>query len=286
MDGTVTLCTDRMSFEQRWRMLLNADDVSVRVCHPAALAGEVAESTAVVFDGASSQFVDDDDELLSGVGFVRALDVVAATVAPIGERWDEVSDVLGDLCGGMVARGDERDAALVDLLRRSLERRHARRFELVGVSPREGEVLAILSNRRAVLVSRPLTVDDDLSEIETIELTDDDTAATLRLVSGRDLVLRAAEVRERVRHASTGNGTLPVHAGNGAMPMDGAHLGKRLRALRLEAGLTQAEVARRTGIHRPNIARVEGGRHTPSLDTLNRLAEAIGVPATRVFSDD
>ncbi|MBX3248300.1 MAG: helix-turn-helix transcriptional regulator [Myxococcales bacterium] len=68
------------------------------------------------------------------------------------------------------------------------------------------------------------------------------------------------------------------------MPIDGARLGARLRALRLEAGLTQAELARRTGIHRPNIARVEAGRHTPSLETLTRLATAIGVPATRVLA--
>jgi DNA-binding XRE family transcriptional regulator len=64
------------------------------------------------------------------------------------------------------------------------------------------------------------------------------------------------------------------------------NLGERLRALRLAAGLTQAELARRTGIHRPNIARVEAGRHTPSLDTLNRLASAIGVPAARVLSGE
>jgi transcriptional regulator with XRE-family HTH domain len=55
--------------------------------------------------------------------------------------------------------------------------------------------------------------------------------------------------------------------------------------LRLAAGLTQAELARRTGIHRPNIARVEAGRHTPSLETLARLAAAIGVSTTRVLAD-
>ena len=74
--------------------------------------------------------------------------------------------------------------------------------------------------------------------------------------------------------------------GGSQIPLDGERLGKRLRQLRLEAGLTQAELARRTGIHRPNIARVEAGRHTPSLETLSRLATAIGVPATRVLAED
>ena len=65
--------------------------------------------------------------------------------------------------------------------------------------------------------------------------------------------------------------------------MEGPRLGARLRQLRKAAGLTQAELARRTGIHRPNIARVEAGRHTPSLETLARLASAIGVPTTAVL---
>jgi DNA-binding XRE family transcriptional regulator len=65
--------------------------------------------------------------------------------------------------------------------------------------------------------------------------------------------------------------------------IDGTKLGARIRELRLAANLTQAELARRTGIHRPNIARVEAGRHTPSLETLARLAAAIGVPTASVL---
>ncbi|MCA9606566.1 MAG: helix-turn-helix transcriptional regulator [Myxococcales bacterium] len=76
------------------------------------------------------------------------------------------------------------------------------------------------------------------------------------------------------------NGTAST---NGSV--DGVRLGQRIRELRLAAGLTQAELARRTGIHRPNIARVEAGRHTPSLETLARLASAIGVPTTAVLDE-
>ncbi|MCF6228990.1 MAG: helix-turn-helix domain-containing protein [Planctomycetes bacterium] len=62
-----------------------------------------------------------------------------------------------------------------------------------------------------------------------------------------------------------------------------AILGLLMRICSFGYLLTQAELAKRTGIHRPNIARVEAGRHTPSLETLSRLTVAIGVPATRVF---
>jgi ribosome-binding protein aMBF1 (putative translation factor) len=46
--------------------------------------------------------------------------------------------------------------------------------------------------------------------------------------------------------------------------------------LRTEAGLTQADLAERMGTTQSAIARIEGGGTRPSLDTLERLATAIG----------
>ena len=49
-----------------------------------------------------------------------------------------------------------------------------------------------------------------------------------------------------------------------------------VHTLRTEAGLTQAELARRMGTTQSAIARMEGGGARPSLDTLERLAVAVG----------
>jgi transcriptional regulator with XRE-family HTH domain len=46
--------------------------------------------------------------------------------------------------------------------------------------------------------------------------------------------------------------------------------------LRTEAGLTQAELAERMGTTQSAIARMEGGGARPSLDSLERLATAVG----------
>jgi len=46
--------------------------------------------------------------------------------------------------------------------------------------------------------------------------------------------------------------------------------------LRTEAGLTQAELADRMGTTQSAIARMEGGGTRPNLDTLERLAAAVG----------
>jgi DNA-binding Xre family transcriptional regulator/CheY-like chemotaxis protein len=51
----------------------------------------------------------------------------------------------------------------------------------------------------------------------------------------------------------------------------------RIRKEREARGWSLGDLARRTGMQRPNLSRLESGRHVPSLETLERLAEALGV---------
>jgi transcriptional regulator with XRE-family HTH domain len=60
-------------------------------------------------------------------------------------------------------------------------------------------------------------------------------------------------------------------------------VGARLRELRVDAELTQSEVARRTGIHRPIIARIERGKHEPSLEVVSTYARALELDAATVL---
>jgi transcriptional regulator with XRE-family HTH domain len=46
--------------------------------------------------------------------------------------------------------------------------------------------------------------------------------------------------------------------------------------LRIDAGLTQAELAERMGTTQSAIARMEGGGARPNLETLEKLATAVG----------
>ncbi|HSH59421.1 MAG TPA: helix-turn-helix transcriptional regulator [Acidimicrobiales bacterium] len=69
-------------------------------------------------------------------------------------------------------------------------------------------------------------------------------------------------------------------------PAPGANpLAELLRRLRLEAGLSQYELAKRTGINRSTLLRIEAGTTTnPDAETLNRLARAFAVEP-EVFYD-
>jgi ribosome-binding protein aMBF1 (putative translation factor) len=54
-------------------------------------------------------------------------------------------------------------------------------------------------------------------------------------------------------------------------------LGARVRAERERLGLTQEELARRMGTSQPSVARLEAGGVAPTLDTLYRVADSLGL---------
>ena len=53
-------------------------------------------------------------------------------------------------------------------------------------------------------------------------------------------------------------------------------LARELIKARVAAGLSQAELARKMSTTQSVVARLESGRHLPSLNTLKKLAEATG----------
>src|SRR5436190_2076184 len=53
----------------------------------------------------------------------------------------------------------------------------------------------------------------------------------------------------------------------------------RLRGAREQAGLTQGQVARLLGLHRPSISEMEAGRRSVSAEELATLADTYGVSA-------
>lgn len=54
---------------------------------------------------------------------------------------------------------------------------------------------------------------------------------------------------------------------------------RELIAARMRAGLTQGEIAERMGTTQSAVARLEGGKRTPSMRTVQRYAQAAGCKA-------
>jgi len=269
MTPSVTLLTEREHVVRQWRQALTKHDIDSKVVAPNDLANAVDGQVAVIVDIDGAEL--DADELLSTIGFVRASG--ALPVAHVDRDRDALEDIIAELCHGLVASGDRDVAHVAAAIARRADRRRHLRLEFVTVSPCGDDVLAVLGNGDASLHRRPLDASDDGSDITSITIDPSATRATLHLKSGAVCQLTAASM---VAAADMANGQEDI-------AINGEKLGARLRELRLAAGLTQAELARRTGIHRPNIARVVAGRHTPSLETLARIANAIGVSTTHVL---
>jgi transcriptional regulator with XRE-family HTH domain len=58
-----------------------------------------------------------------------------------------------------------------------------------------------------------------------------------------------------------------------------AEFGASVTALRLQRGLSQEQLARKTGMHRTYISGVERGQRNISLVNIHRIAEALDVIA-------
>jgi len=62
-------------------------------------------------------------------------------------------------------------------------------------------------------------------------------------------------------------------------------IGEKLKALREKKNMSQADIERRTGLLRCYISRVENGHTVPAIETLEKLAHAMGVPLYQIIYD-
>ena len=60
-------------------------------------------------------------------------------------------------------------------------------------------------------------------------------------------------------------------------------IGTKLRTLREDRKLSQGDIEKRTGLLRCYISRVENGHTVPSIETLEKMAAALGMPLHQIF---
>src|SRR4249920_367478 len=74
-------------------------------------------------------------------------------------------------------------------------------------------------------------------------------------------------------------GTLVPEAGSSM------NIGETIRTYRLQKGMSQGDIEKRTGLLRCYLSRVENGHTIPSLDTLAKIATAMEVPLAQFFHE-
>src|SRR3989304_210947 len=80
------------------------------------------------------------------------------------------------------------------------------------------------------------------------------------------------------------DGKVPVvHRSAGGILRHVSGLGARIKALRLERGLLQKQLAEKAGLTASMMSQIESGRLTPTLPTLGKLAGAFGIPVPELL---
>ena len=64
------------------------------------------------------------------------------------------------------------------------------------------------------------------------------------------------------------------------------NIGATIRDFRLQRGMSQGDIEKRTGLLRCYLSRVENGHTVPSLETLQKIAGSLDMPLSHFFSDD
>ncbi len=64
------------------------------------------------------------------------------------------------------------------------------------------------------------------------------------------------------------------------------NIGETIRNYRLQKGMSQGDIEKRTGLLRCYLSRVENGHTIPSLDTLAKIATAMELPLAQFFADN
>jgi transcriptional regulator with XRE-family HTH domain len=63
------------------------------------------------------------------------------------------------------------------------------------------------------------------------------------------------------------------------------NIGETIRNFRLQKGMSQGDIEKRTGLLRCYLSRVENGHTVPSLDTLAKIAGSLEMPLGHFFAE-
>lgn len=67
------------------------------------------------------------------------------------------------------------------------------------------------------------------------------------------------------------------------MKSESVKLGKNLKCIRAEKGITQGDIVRTLGVSRSFVSNIENGKTNPTLATIAKLAKAVGVSVDKLL---
>jgi transcriptional regulator with XRE-family HTH domain len=82
--------------------------------------------------------------------------------------------------------------------------------------------------------------------------------------------------------------TIPVDLASGTVDAVSIsmNIGTTIRGYRLQKGMSQGDIEKRTGLLRCHLSRVENGHTVPSLETLQKIARALDLQLSEFFAEE
>ena len=130
-----------------------------------------------------------------------------------------------------------------------------------------------LEDGEILLLQRPIP-EDDLSEVLEVFIEGDGEVFTVIQASGNefsvpwDVLKSLATGKARDQNTEISK-----------------RIGKRVKAFRKQRGLTQDQLAKMAKVKRPNISRLEAGKHAPGIIFIQRLADCLQVKISDLIAD-
>ena len=130
-----------------------------------------------------------------------------------------------------------------------------------------------MENGQIFLLHRPIP-EDDHSEVLDVYIEGDGEVFTVIQASGNEYSV-PWDVIETLAMGETRNPDKEA----------GKRIGERVKALRKKQGLTQEQLAKMSGVKRPNISRLEAGKHVPGIKFIQVLADSLKVKISDLIVD-
>lgn len=145
------------------------------------------------------------------------------------------------------------------------------RIWAASYDPKRDAFRVALEDGQIFLLSRPIP-EDDYSEVLDVYLEGDGEVFTVIQTSGNEFSVPWDVVPTLAFGENTNQNTEM-----------GKRIGQRVKALRKKHGLTQDQLAKMSGIKRPNISRLESGKHVPGITFIQRLADSLQIKISELI---
>jgi DNA-binding XRE family transcriptional regulator len=147
------------------------------------------------------------------------------------------------------------------------------RIWAVSYDDKKNAFRVAMENGEIMLLQRPIP-EDDLSEVLEVYIEGDGEVFTVVQASGNEFSV-PWDVAQSLATGKARDQNTEI----------GKRIGKRVKAYRKQRGLTQDQLAKMAKVKRPNISRLEAGKHTPGIIFIQRLADCLQVRISDLIAD-